>query len=71
MAQAKLVLIAADLSSKTAADIRQAAKAHSVPLIKIFTGAELSQAIGRQRKVVAIADAGFAQALMKKINQGA
>lgn len=68
MAQAKLVLIAAELSHSTTEKVAQAAQAHSVPLIKIFTGAELSHAIGRQRKVVAVTDAGFAQALIKKIN---
>lgn len=69
--QAKLIFMAAETSSNAASKLTQAATAYSVPLIKIFTEQELSQAIGRQRKIVAVMDAGFAKALLKKINQGA
>lgn len=68
--QADLLIIAAETSQQSAQRLKQAARAHSVPIIQIFTGLELSQAIGRQRKVMAVTDNGFAQTIMKKINQG-
>lgn len=71
LSAAKVIFLATDLSKQVAAKIRTAAQARSIPVQQVFTGAELSQAIGRQRKTVAVLDPGFAQAIIKKMNQGA
>lgn len=66
----QLFFVARDASAATSEAVARAAQAKGVKLNQNFTSAELSQAIGRQRKVVAVMDQGFAKALIKKIKQG-
>ena len=66
----KAVIIASDVQPNTAEKVDRAAKKNSVPVINSFSAAEMSQAIGKKRKVLGLTDVGFTKALVKKINEG-
>ncbi|MFR0584981.1 MULTISPECIES: L7Ae/L30e/S12e/Gadd45 family ribosomal protein [Lactobacillus] len=68
--KAKCVIIANDLADNGQEEVRSALKQHPVPLVAAFSSEELSQAIGKQRKVLALTDSGFAKALQAKIKEG-
>lgn len=63
--KAKLVLIATDASENTREKMQNKGKYYHIPTVIALTSNQLSQSIGRMRKVVAITDDGFA----KKINE--
>lgn len=66
--KAYLVLIASDISPKTAANIRFAAERQDIPVCMLpCTLEQLSSAIGIRAGLVALEDAGFARAALKKI----
>ncbi|TSO26461.1 ribosomal L7Ae/L30e/S12e/Gadd45 family protein [Lactobacillus sp. LL6] len=64
------VILANDVQKNTAEKVIRAAKNKNIPIINIFTYEELSNAIGKKRKVIALTDVGFYKALAKKINEG-
>ncbi len=59
--QAKLVILANDASSNLMKKMTDKSSFYEVNICLIFSENELSQAIGQQRKVIAIADDGFAK----------
>lgn len=65
-----LIVIAADTKADTRDKITRAAKKRQLPIIATFSAAEISHALGKKRKILAICDAGFAKAIEKKINEG-
>ncbi|MCT7824489.1 MAG: ribosomal L7Ae/L30e/S12e/Gadd45 family protein [Lactobacillus crispatus] len=66
----KAVIMASDVQDNTAEKVNRAARKDNIPMITMFTAIELSKAIGKKRKVLGLTDAGFAKALVKKINEG-
>ncbi|MCL2113411.1 YlxQ-related RNA-binding protein [Lactococcus protaetiae] len=67
--KAKLIILASDSASNLDKKITDKSKYYEIPISQIFTEIELSQAIGQNRKVIAIADDGFAkkmESLMKE-----
>ncbi|EEU21507.1 ribosomal L7Ae/L30e/S12e/Gadd45 family protein [Lactobacillus mulieris] len=66
----KLVIIASDLSQATRQEVVSLAQKNSLPIIDEFSELEISQAIGKARKVLAVSDLGFSKALQKKLNEG-
>nr|TVV15153.1 50S ribosomal protein L7 [Lactobacillus jensenii] len=66
----KLVIIASDLSKATRQEIEALAQKKGLPIIDEFSELEISQAIGKTRKVLAVSDLGFSKAIQKKLNEG-
>lgn len=66
----KAVIMASDIQKNTAEKVDRVARKTNVPIINLFTADELSQAIGKKRKVLGLTDVGFTKALIKKINKG-
>ena len=66
----KAVIMASDVQDNTAEKVNRAARKDNIPMVTMFTAIELSKAIGKKRKVLGLTDAGFAKALVKKINEG-
>lgn len=63
--KAKMVFVASDASIKTRERFQYKCHFYNVSLVNTFTATELSQAIGRLRKILAITDQGIAIALEK------
>lgn len=63
--KAKLVVISEDVSENTRKQFLNKSEHYQVPLIALFTGAELSKAIGKERMVCAFTDDGFAKSFKK------
>ncbi|KRM88200.1 YlxQ-related RNA-binding protein [Lacticaseibacillus thailandensis] len=63
--RARLVILASDASANLTKKINDKGSYYDVPVVQPLTVMELSAAIGHQRSVVAVVDAGFAQALSK------
>lgn len=61
----KLVIVTLDASDNSKKMITDKCKYYGVPYKVAFTQAELSHAIGKNRKIVALKDQGFA----KKMNE--
>lgn len=59
--EAKLVFLSQDTGKHTTKKIATKTTIHKVALSTDMTSLELSQAIGKSRKVVAVIDEGFAQ----------
>ena len=67
---AELVIVAEDASDNTKKLFHDKCSFYKVPIIAMGTKEELGHAIGKEyRACVAILDAGFAEAVMKKRNQ--
>lgn len=66
----KAVILASDIHENTAEKVVRTAKNNDVPIIDIFSFDEISKAIGKKRKVLALTDSGFYKALAKRINEG-
>ena len=64
--KAKIVFVANDASENTKKKIKDKSSYYEVPCFELFSEAEITQMIGRPRKVFGILDNGFA-----KKNQGA
>ena len=63
-----LVIVAVDASENTKKLFRDKCSYYKVPLVELGTKEELGHAIGKEyRASLAILDAGFAEAVMKKI----
>ena len=69
--QAKVVILTSDASENTVDKVQSLVKHDSkLILVRDFTSAELSHALGKKRKLVAVTDSGFSQALINKIEKG-
>ena len=66
--QAKLVFLAADAGHSTVKQFINKCNYYEIPLICRFNKAELSQAIGQARTVVAVEQAGFAKRMIELSN---
>lgn len=66
----KVIFIASDLSENTKDKLSFLNRKQKVPVCDLFTAQELSNALGKERKVIAIADAGFGRAMLKKLDKG-
>ena len=69
-AKVKLVILAQDSQTDTSKKITNLAQKYEVSVITEFNSTEISQAIGKKRKVLGITDIGFCKALLQKINEG-
>lgn len=58
--QAKFVFLASDTSLRTLTELKSIIKKNEINYTDRFTQSELSNAIGRNRKTIAITDKGFA-----------
>lgn len=65
---AQLVFLANDASSNLTKKINDKSKYYEISLSTIFTEMELSNAIGSNRKVIAITDRGFAKKMESLMN---
>ncbi|MCT7843320.1 MAG: ribosomal L7Ae/L30e/S12e/Gadd45 family protein [Lactobacillus iners] len=65
--KAILVFIASD---NTKEKVLFACKKNNINVCRQFSTAELSHIMGKNRKILAVTDSGFAKAIMKKINEG-
>lgn len=59
----ELVFVGSDASENTIKKVTDKAKYYDIPYATNLTSAELSQAIGKQRKVIGIRDEGFAKSM--------
>lgn len=67
---AYLVVVAGDASENTKKLFQDKCSFYKVPVVTMGTKEELGHAIGKEyRASLAVLDAGFAEAVMKKINQ--
>lgn len=66
----KVILIASDIQANTAEKVDRVARKNNIPMINSFSADEMSKAIGKKRKVLGLTDAGFANVLVKRINEG-
>ena len=67
---AHLVVVAEDASNNTKKLFQDKCTFYKIPVIVMGTKEELGHAIGKEfRASLAILDAGFAEAVMKKLNQ--
>ena len=64
--EARLVILAGDLSEKTKKNVRFEAARHSVPVLSTaYTMEDLFNAMGKKTGVLAVCDAGFAEKLRR------
>ena len=66
----KLIILAQDSHADTTAKIFKVGKQNNILVINEFNSNEISQAIGKKRKVLGITDTGFCKALLQKIDEG-
>jgi len=64
MKKVSLVFLASDSGVSTCKKVTDKAKFYGVKVIELFTSDELSQAIGKSRKVLAVSDKGFTARLI-------
>ena len=60
-----LVICTTNSSENTVKKIKNKCEYYEIPFIQQFTTEEVSQAIGKRRSIIAIADQGFTKSLMK------
>ena len=63
--EAKLVYVANDASANTRKKFSDKSSYYEVPLVTEFSKMELSQAIGSDRSIIAVVDAGFAKKMQQ------
>jgi ribosomal protein L7Ae-like RNA K-turn-binding protein len=66
----KLLVLAADLKDNSRDKLLLLAHQNHLQIVDDFSASELSQAIGKKRKVLAVLDAGFSKAILSKIAEG-
>ncbi|MBP2057716.1 ribosomal protein L7Ae-like RNA K-turn-binding protein [Lactobacillus colini] len=66
----KIIFIASDLSKNTRDKLEFLNRKQKIFVCDLFTADQLTSALGKKRKIVAIADPGFSQAIIKKLNKG-
>ena len=71
--QVKLIFIGSDVSQNTKdklAFLLRQKKISTIETIEIFSSQEITQALGKERKLVAVTDSGFSKAIKKNLNEG-
>lgn len=63
----KVIFIASDLSENTKEKLNFLNRKQHVPIYDMLSSKQLSSALGKERKIVAVTDQGFSQAIVKKI----
>lgn len=66
--KAKLVIVATDASQNTKEKALNKGEYYQVPVIIALESASLSQSIGKQRKIIAITDEGFANKIQSLLH---
>jgi len=59
--KAKIVFVASDLGQSTMKKVTDKCKSYNIPFLDKYSHIDLSSAIGQNRKVIAVMDAGFAK----------
>ncbi|WP_461218223.1 YlxQ-related RNA-binding protein [Lapidilactobacillus salsurivasis] len=62
--QLRLIFVASDLGPNTMKRIKNKANFYQIPMIEVFSAAQLTHAIGASRKVIGVKDAGFAKGMV-------
>ena len=68
--QAKLIFIGNDVSQNTKDKLAFILRKKKIETIEIFSSQEITQALGKERKLVAVTDSGFSKAIKKNLNEG-
>ncbi|MCR1902872.1 L7Ae/L30e/S12e/Gadd45 family ribosomal protein [Lactobacillus taiwanensis] len=68
--QVKLIFIGSDVSQNTKDKLAFLLRKKKIETIKIFSSQEITQALGKERKLVAVTDSGFSKAIKKNLNEG-
>lgn len=66
----KLLIIANDLAENSRQKLEMVAQKVQVLIVDNFSSAEISQAIGKDCKVIGLKDQGFKKAILKQLNKG-
>lgn len=66
--QAKIVFIANDASENTRKKISDKCQYYKIPYTIQYSRAEISQAIGKERTIVCLTDAGFAKKIRELLS---
>lgn len=64
------VILAENMAAEPKEKIEFLAEQHHIYLSEVFSQQEISDAIGKNRKVLAIKDQGFAKSLAKQLTKG-
>lgn len=67
--KAALVLLATELSANSQKEFNYLSEKYEVPVNYDFTEQELSNALGKKRKIIAVLDQGFKKAIMAKLEK--
>ncbi|MDB7100895.1 YlxQ-related RNA-binding protein [Enterococcus mundtii] len=65
--KAKIVFVASDASENTRKKIKDKSSYYEVPCFELFSEEEITQMIGKPRKVIGITDTGFAKKVKELI----
>lgn len=68
--QVKLIFIGSDVSQNTKVKLAFLLRKKKIETIEIFSSQEITQALGKERKLVAVTDSGFSKAIKKNLNEG-
>ncbi|KRN00327.1 ribosomal protein L7 L12 [Lactobacillus taiwanensis DSM 21401] len=68
--QVKLIFIGSDVSQNTKDKLAFLLRKKKIETIEIFSSQEITQALGKERKLVAVTDSGFSKAIKKNLNEG-
>ena len=68
--QVKLIFIGSDVSQNTKDKLAFLLRKKKIETIEIFSSQEITQALGKERKLVAVTDSGFSIAIKKNLNEG-
>ena len=66
--QVKLIFIGSDVSQNTKDKLAFLLRKKKIETIEIFSSQEITQALGKERKLVAVTDSGFSKAIKKNLN---
>lgn len=65
--KAKLVFVSKDISERSLKDIMNKTSFYNVKMVQLLTDEEITRAIGRPRKMIAITDSGMAKKFLELI----
>ncbi|WP_290078807.1 L7Ae/L30e/S12e/Gadd45 family ribosomal protein [Lactobacillus taiwanensis] len=68
--QVKLIFIGSDVSQNTKDKLAFLLRKKKIETIEIFSSQEITQTLGKERKLVAVTDSGFSKAIKKNLNEG-
>lgn len=67
--KAKYVFVASDAGKNTLKKLQDKSRYYEIPLSEAFTSLELTQALGKPRKAIAVVDHGFAKKMGELLNE--